>query len=94
MLSMLLIPVFPQLKAEIDKVVASVAAERENVVDRVNQTPVGRMSQTMGRVSQRYKGLGPGPISALSTLRAVEMAVARLPSRPTTSWNPLKHRPH
>ena len=47
-----------------------------------------------------YKGLGPGlvtPIvslrSTLSALRAVKMAVARLPSR-TTSWNPLKTPPH
>jgi hypothetical protein len=70
MLSMLLIPVFPQLKAEIDKVVASVAAERKNVVDRVNQTPVGRMSQTMGRVSQRYKGLGPGLVTPVVSLRS------------------------
>jgi len=62
MLSMLLIPVFPQLKAEIDKVVASAAAERNKVVERVNQTPVGRMSQTVGRVSQRYS-VDPSPLS-------------------------------
>ena len=63
----------------------------------------------------KNKGLEPGlvtPIvslrSTLSALRAVEMAVARLPSRdfrratsvarlpsrPTTSWNPFIPRPH